>query len=215
MPRLSSLFIMAFTVGTAVAAPDEEALGKAQGYPVCPLSTGLREARCIVGQYSHLDEITTSRRIARGASTRELKSGSEPDFGVDAFMAANRNTGLLVMQGDTILAERYQYGRKGDERFTSWSMAKTVVAMLIGIAIAEKKIDSIEDLAAKYLPDLEGHPYGETSLKHLLTMSSGVKFLETDESPDIGRLVAATIYRQGNGGLDTITKFDEDRKSVV
>ena len=43
------------------------------------------------------------------------------------------------MQGDTILVERYQYDRKPEDRFQSYSMAKTVVAMLIGIALAEKK----------------------------------------------------------------------------
>jgi len=49
-------------------------------------------------------------------------------------------------------------------RFTSWSMAKTVTSMRIGVAIAEGRIRSIDDLAAAYVPALEGTEYGRTSI---------------------------------------------------
>ena len=55
-------------------------------------------------------------------------------------------------------------------------MAKTVTAMLIGIAIAEGRIRSVDDRADAYVPDLAGTEYGGTSLRHLLQMSSGVRF---------------------------------------
>ena len=95
---------------------------------------------------------------------------------VDSFLNSNRNTGLLIIKDDTILVERYQYDRNPEHRFTSMSMAKTVVGMLVGIALEDRKIGSIEDLASQYVPELTGHPYGETALRYLLTVSSGVKF---------------------------------------
>jgi CubicO group peptidase (beta-lactamase class C family) len=132
----------------------------------------------------------------------------EPQQTFDEFLARNRNTGLLVMQGDTVLLERYQYERTPQTRFQSYSMAKTVVAMLIGIALAEGKIKSIDDLAVAYLPELNGHPYGETSLRHLLTMSSGVKFSENyDGNDDSAMLGRKTIGQVGVGGVESLSTF--------
>jgi len=67
---------------------------------------------------------------------------------LDDYLARSPATGLLIARGNTILVERYQYGRTDRHRFTSWSMAKTVTAMLIGIALAEGRIRSVDDLAA-------------------------------------------------------------------
>jgi hypothetical protein len=87
-------------------------------------------------------------------------------------------------------------------------MAKTVVAMLVGIALAEGSIGSVDDLAKQYVPALQGHPYGETSLRHLLTMSSGVAFREEyDGEDDIATLVGKTFGKQGPGGVDTVLSF--------
>jgi CubicO group peptidase (beta-lactamase class C family) len=127
---------------------------------------------------------------------------------IDSFLAGSRNTGLLVLKGDTILVERYQYDRKPEMRFQSFSMAKTVVGMLVGIAIAEGKIGSIDDRAEQYVPRLKGHPYGGTTLRHLLTMSSGVKFLEVyDGRDDVSELARRTLYQQGPGGVDSVLPF--------
>src|SRR5207247_2518552 len=78
---------------------------------------------------------------------------------LDRYLSRNPATGLLVARGDTILIERYQYGRNDRHRFTSWSMAKTVTSMLVGIAIAEGRIRSVDDPAAVYVPALAGTGY--------------------------------------------------------
>jgi CubicO group peptidase (beta-lactamase class C family) len=123
-------------------------------------------------------------------------------------MAENRNTALLVLKDDLILVERYQYERKPEQRFQSYSMAKTVVAMLVGIALHEKKISPIDDKAEQYLPALKGQPYGETSLRHLLTMSSGVKFREDYSADDDSYVLGAkTIGQRGPGGVDAVSTF--------
>src|SRR4029450_7813310 len=93
---------------------------------------------------------------------------------LDDSLERTPTTGLLIARGDTILVERYQYGRTDRHRFTSWSMAKTVPALLVGVAIAEGRIRSVDDPAAAYVPELAGAEYGRTSLRHLLQMSSGV-----------------------------------------
>jgi CubicO group peptidase (beta-lactamase class C family) len=88
-------------------------------------------------------------------------------------------------------------------------MAKTVTAMLVGVAIAEGRIKSVDDRADQYVPELKGHPYGETPLRHLLTMSSGVRFVEDPHKPvDNAVLGRASQGQQGPGGVHTVLPFN-------
>jgi len=207
--------------GSALAAADEALLGKAEGYPVCDVWKLSSEPRCLVGTLSHFDAKLPTRLVEKAHSPWLLKhAASEPtvlyDYRgkegrtTDAFLADGRNTGLLVVQGDTILVERYQYGRKPTDRFQSYSMAKTVIGMLVGIALAEGKLSSIDDLASKYVPELKGQPYGETRLRDLLTMSSGVKFSEEyDGKDDVTELAVRTLFQHGPGGAASVAGFTE------
>jgi CubicO group peptidase (beta-lactamase class C family) len=214
--RLAGLLALAFPV-LAFGAPDEDKLGKWQGYPACAaLDGGELAQRCLVGLLSTWDKLVPTRVVARGPAPLALKPAplepiitykhrDNPPSDLGDFLSRHRNTGLLVLQGDTVLYERYQYGRKPEHRFHSFSMAKTVVAMLVGIALHEKKIASIDDLAKTYLPQLEGHPYGETRLRDLLTMSSGMAFRDGGDEDD--ELSARTYLRKGAGGIDTVLPF--------
>src|SRR6266850_7823621 len=123
---------------------------------------------------------------------------------------ARRHAVAAGARGDTILIERYQYGRNDRHRFTSWSMAKTVTSMLVGIAIAEGRIRSVDDQAAAYVPGLADTEYGRTSLRHLLQMSSGVRFVENYSGrDDVARLAADTFLQTGPGGVEAVTPFNE------
>jgi CubicO group peptidase (beta-lactamase class C family) len=208
---------VALLTGSVAAAPDEETLGKWQGYPVCEVRAGdSLSQRCLVGLFTNWDKLVSSHVVARGPKPLALKPPplevpitykhrDHPPADIKDFLARNRNTGLLIIREDTVLYERYQYDRKPDHRFTSMSMAKTVVAMLVGIALAENKIHSIDDPAKKYLPKLDGHPYGETLLRDLLTMSSGMPFREEyDGKDDADELLRKTIGKLGPGGVDSI-----------
>lgn len=205
----------------AIAAPDEHALGKADGYPVCA-RTLRPEEHCLVGLVSRMDEIFATRSVPRGTTSLPLpRAAREPairyshrQFGerlsIDDYLARNRTTGLLILQGDTILVERYQYDRTPKHRLASYSMAKSVVAMMVGIALAEGAIRSIDDVAAAYVPELEGTPYGETPIRHLLSMSSGVRFSENyggfDDVATLGRL---SVFGESAGGAATVLPFRE------
>jgi CubicO group peptidase (beta-lactamase class C family) len=180
----------------ALAAPDEDVLLKPKG---------------LVDVWSRMDEFNAANGVQKPVQPRPLKRArNAPDLGLDAFLDANRNTGLLVLKGDTIVAERYQYGRNANHRFASASLAKTVLGMLVGIAISEGKIKSIDDLALEYVPALKGHPYGQTSIRHLLTMSSGMEWRETySGTRDHGiLLIENTLRGRTEGGVDTVLEFD-------
>jgi CubicO group peptidase (beta-lactamase class C family) len=220
--RARAIFlVLASAAGFVSAAPDEDKLGKQEGYPLCPLvSLAPPDEKCLVGMLSHFDTLVPARKVDKGSTVFELKRpASEQKISykyqdksgdTDSYQEHSRNTGLLVLKGDQIVVERYQYDRKPTDKMQSYSMAKTVVAMLVGIAIAEKKIRSIEDTADQYVPELKGHPYGGTKLKDLLTMSSGVKFSENyDGKDDVSVLARNTIYGLGPGGVDSVKPFTE------
>ncbi|HSL78288.1 MAG TPA: serine hydrolase [Pseudolabrys sp.] len=199
--------------------PDAEDYGASAGYPVGDRTTCPRPA-FRVGCHSHFDQVYEGRLVRRATTTSPLaRAASEPavryeyegqTFTLDDYLARNPATGLLVARGDTILIERYQYARHDKHRFTSWSMAKTVTAMLIGIALAEGRIRSVDDSAATYVPALAGTEYGRTSLRHLLQMSSGVHFVEQyTGNDDASRLSANTFRQLGSGGVEAVTQFNQ------
>ncbi len=202
----------------APGGPDAQEYGASDGYPIGDRSTYFR-VPFLVGSLSHLDEIFEGRLVRRASTPSPLaRAGEEPairyEFAgqtltLDDYLARNPATGFLVARDDTILVERYQYGRNDQHRFTSWSMAKTVTAMLVGIAVAEGRIRSVNDPAAAYEPALAGTEYGRTSLRHLLQMSSGVRFVEEYSGrDDVSMLAADTFMQRGAGGVGAVTPFN-------
>jgi CubicO group peptidase (beta-lactamase class C family) len=205
----------------APGGPDAEDFGASMGYPKGTPATFWR-AQSQVGSFSHFDEIFRGRLIHKAPTPSRLVRAAEPritwtfwgeDLALDDYLARNPTTGLLIARGDTMFVERYQYGRTDRHRFTSFSMAKTVTAMLIGIAIDERWIRSVDDLAAVYVPELAGTEYGRTSLRHLLQMSSGVRFNENFRPgftpDDVNHLMLDTYMRLGPGGVGLATSFND------
>jgi CubicO group peptidase (beta-lactamase class C family) len=198
--------------------PDADAYGRKEGYPHCSRLTYLNEPRCRVGAFSHFDALYPARTVQAPATPSPLRrSAEEPPLrylhngrteSLDTYLSRHRVTGLLVAQGDTILAERYQYARNDKHRLTSFSMAKTITALLVGIAVHEGAIRSIDDPAEAYAPALRGTEYGRTSIKALLHMASGVAFDENYGSPtsDIYRLAFTAI---GEGSVTALRQFDQ------
>jgi CubicO group peptidase (beta-lactamase class C family) len=202
----------------AAGGPDAETYRASAGYPRGDRQT-FWDVSTLVGTHSQFDGIFESRTVRKASVASRLVRVAEPPItwtfegralSLDDYMERNTTTGLLVARGDTILVERYQYGRTDRHRFTSWSMAKTVTAMLVGIAIGEGHIRSVDDPAAAYAPDLAGTEYGKTSIRHLLQMSSGVRFLEDySGSDDASRLAQDTFMLLGAGGPSSVLRYNE------
>ena len=200
----------------AADGPDAEEYGASAGYP----TTVINRPRFFVGMFSHYDQLFESRRVPRAAEPWRLgRAAAEPavryehdgkTFTLDDYLARNPATGLLIAKGDTILVERYQYARTDRQRLVSFSMAKTATAMLVGIAVAEGRIRSVDDPAATYVPELAGTEYGGTPLRHLLQMSSGVRFIERyDGRDDVTRLWLDTAIQVGPGGAEAVKPYNE------
>ena len=201
--------------------PQADSLGQSDGYPWCKGLAYVREQRCRVGAFSHFDSLFPARIIsAPRAPSRLGRAPREPairyryggqELTLDRYLDKYPVTGFLIAKNDSILVERYQYGRTDKHRFTSFSMAKTIVGLLVGIAVQEHRIGSIDDPAEAYVPELKGTEYGRTPIKALLQMSSGVAFREiyTDMNSDIATLAFATLGQEPGGGLAAVKRFNK------
>jgi CubicO group peptidase (beta-lactamase class C family) len=134
---------------------------------------------------------------------------------IDTYLSRNPTTGLLIARDDTILYEHYQYARTDRDRFLSQSMVKTITAMLIGIAVSEGKIKSIDDPALAYVPGLANTEYGKTSIRDLLHMASGVSFTEFYNGiDDVARLWVDLFGGRGKDAITTVVAVQHARRSA-
>jgi len=175
------------------SGPDAEAYGAGRNYPLGTIADRTKQDY-MVATFSNFDRLLPAHVVtppdAPSSLARACDSGGwRYEFEgerrtIDQYLARHPTTGLLIVRDSTILFERYQYGRRDTDRLLSNSMVKTMVAMLVGIAIKEGKIRSINDLAQDYVPEMKGSAYGQTSLRALLTMSAGIEFSERYDGTD-------------------------------
>lgn len=166
--------------------PNAQALGQGQGYPSCPAA--LQQASCRVGTWSGGLSTQPRHAVEPSSTPWPLRDHPEPppirwrwgflSQSVDDYMDATQTTGLLILQDGQVVAERYQYERQPGMPMRSFSMAKTFTAMLVGIAHDKGLIRSLDDRAADYWPEIAPSAYGQTTIRNLLRMASGVPFRE-------------------------------------
>jgi CubicO group peptidase (beta-lactamase class C family) len=99
---------------------------------------------------------------------------------LEGFLRSTGTEAFLAVRGDTLVFEAYFHGYRHDSRVSSFSVAKPVVSALVGIAIAQGRIGSVDDPVTRYLPELADRDprFGTITLRHLLTMSSGLADLD-------------------------------------
>jgi CubicO group peptidase (beta-lactamase class C family) len=108
---------------------------------------------------------------------------------VDAYMKAQRTAGLVIVQDGKIRLEKYGLGFDAKGKWTSFSVAKSFTSTMVGAAIKDGFIKSIDDKVSAYIPDLKGSAYDDVTIQQLLTMTSGVKWNEDygDPKSDVAR----------------------------
>ena len=205
----------------ALGAPDEEQLGKAASYPFQRFASdfSLLTDRYKIGNFTNMERIFWPRGITGAAQARTLTRSSEPfpltyeydgnTYTIDDMLSRQRITGLLVLKGDTIMYEKYQYERSAADKFASFSIAKTVVALLVGIGLEDGRIASLEDRATRYAPDLRDTAFASASIRDLLRLSSGARWSDkvvAGQATDIAQLTADTYYRRGKGGASSLRR---------
>jgi CubicO group peptidase (beta-lactamase class C family) len=141
-----------------------------------------------------MDQITLlakANTIESGDTVLPLPRGEPISIAtnVDTYMSEQRTAGLVVIQNGKVRLEKYGLEFNAGGRWTSFSVAKSFTSTLVGAAIKDGFIKSIDDKVSDYIPDLKGSVYDDVSVKQLLTMTSGVEWNEDyeDKNSDVAR----------------------------
>lgn len=154
-----------------------------------------------------LPSLVKSSDIKPSTNIRELPQGKvlSVDTNIDAFFEKQSLAGMLVLHKGNIRIERYGLGLTPERRWTSFSVAKSFTSNLVGIAIKEGDINSIDDNVADYIEGLKGSAYDGVSIAQLLTMTSGVEWNENYSDPQSD--VALFNNHVATDGLPTIVSY--------
>lgn len=109
------------------------------------------------------------------------------DYDLYDYLSINRISGLVIIKDGEIVLEDYELGNTENTRWMSMSVVKSITATLIGMAIQDGYIKSIDNPIVNYLPELKGSSYDGVTVKHILQMASGVAWNETYTDPTSDR----------------------------
>ena len=171
-------------------------------------------------------QVNTFRNIHRLFPTRTVHPGDTPyplppapapleNFSFESdgrtyslydYLSLNRVAGIILVQNGEVLMEEYLFGNTKETRWMSMSVVKSITATLIGMAIAEGSIQSLDDAVTLYLPELADTAYEGVSVRHLLQMTSGVDWNETYTDPESDRraMLEAQIAQKPGGLLEVM-----------
>jgi len=200
-------FTLAFSVGEA--AWREDAIGSVQDVYNGTLTPDIQ-----VNTFRHIDKLFPTRTVLHGGSVYPLPKSSRILRSIpfvsggrrhDLFdyLSLNRVSGFLVVKDGTIVLEDYELGNNDQTRWVSWSMVKSISSTLVGAAIQDGYIISLDDKVTKYLPKLAGSAYGEATIRNVLQMASGVRWDETYTNPksDRRRMLDLQVAQKGGAIL--------------
>lgn len=175
------------STGVALKADDTAGLRKV-GAEILFWSQAQRDAN-----FPHMERLFPGNIVRRGSKVRALPRGAPlpiAESEVEAFISSQNVSGLIVLQNGKVRLERYARGYGPEGRWTSFSVAKSFTSTLVGAAIRDGYIKSVDEPVTKYIPELAGSGYDGVTIHQLLTMTSGVKWNEdyTDANSDVARM---------------------------
>ena len=165
--------------------------------------------------YRIVDKLFATRAVRRGEHANPIPRGRElaltyrsgdEERTVAQLMDRNAIAGLLVIKDGRIALERYGLGLQPGDRWSTMSMVKSMTAMLVGAAIAEGFLKSVDDRVTDHLPQLLGSAYDGVTVRQLLTMSSGVAWREdyADRSSHVNQYSRLLAAKKPGGVLDLL-----------
>ncbi len=173
-----------------------------------------------VSTFRNIDRLFPTRTIAHGGQVSPLPPADRAltrlefmsrgrHWDLNDYLAVNRVAGLLVLKNGRVALELYQYGNTPATRWMSMSVAKSITSTLIGAAIRDGYIGSVDDLVTRYVPRLAGSAYAGVSIRDLLRMSSGVRWNETytDTKSDRRRLLDVQIAQKPGEALELMARL--------
>jgi CubicO group peptidase (beta-lactamase class C family) len=142
--------------------------------------------------FRQMERVYRTRIVPVGSRVRRFERGKPIALNVDiaAYMRSQRVAGLIIVHQNRIRLEKYALGYASAGHWASFSIAKSITSTLVGAAMQEGSIRSIEAPVSSYIPGLKGSAYDDVTIRQLLTMTSGIKWNEDylDPNSDAVRL---------------------------
>ncbi len=214
---LRAVAASAIVLGAGAPALAQKAVGKEK---VASILTWTPRQQ--LERYPNIESVYQVATVKKGAKVHELPAGTPIDPKVvlkgktqdlDAFMKQWRISGVIVVKDGKVILEKYGMGRTPDQRWTSFSVAKSMTSTLIGAAVKDGYIRSIYDPITRYIPELEGSAYDGVSLRQVVTMTSGVKWSEDYADPKSDVSLAGT--QAYNGRINPLVEYMSKLKRDV
>ena len=154
-----------------------------------------------------LPVLAKARAVPAATTPRPLPPGPPLKLAldVDAYMAGQRGAALLVLHDGKLRLERYGLEFDAAGRWTSFSVAKSITSTLVGAALHDGHIRSMDDKVSDYIPQMKGSAYDDVSVRQLLTMTSGVRWNEDYGDPNSD--VARFNNHQPEPGVDALVSY--------
>ena len=152
-----------------------------------------------------LPALIDSRTIKTGDYVRPLPVAAPIAIDVADYMADQRSAALIIVIDGEVVLEEYGLGFGPEGKWTSFSVAKSVTSTLVGAALADGDIESLDDPVAKYIDGLKGSAYEDVSVEQLLTMTSGVRWNEDYSDPNSD--VALFLDHEPLEGMDATVSY--------
>ncbi len=214
-----ALIIAALVLGAAglYATADKETRGLIANLPtnrsVLFWSSDTRNAA--FRAMDRLGFLAKSRDIAAGPKVLGLPAGKPLSAGVDfaAYMKDQGTAGLVILHDGKIREDRYGLAFDANGRWTSFSVAKSLTSTMVGAAIKDGHIKSLDDKVSDYIADLKGSVYEQVSVTQLLTMTSGVQWDEDYFSPTSD--VAKFNEHKAQAGKDVTVGYMRELKRAA
>ncbi len=154
-----------------------------------------------------LPVLARARDVPAGGTVLPLPPGPPLKLAVDVqgYMEGQRSAALLVVHDGKLRLERYGLDFDAQGRWTSFSVAKSITSVLVGAALRDGFIRSMDDKVSDYIPEMKGSAYEEVSLRQLLTMTSGVRWNEDYDDPESD--VARFNNHEPEDGVDALVSY--------
>ncbi len=170
--------------------------------------------------FRSMDTLFTTRKVGRSGQVTPLEKNEQPlDFKYEFngqqldpadFLDRTYTNAMLIMKDDKIVYENYLNYSKPDTTFMGWSMTKSVVAILVGIAVDKGLIKDIDADVTKYLPELKKGAYKGVTIRQVLEMRSGVDYEESYDFAKPG--IAATNHVEAL--VKNVVRFVDVAKTI-
>jgi len=170
--------------------------------------------------FRSMDRIFTTRTVARSGPVWKLPRADHElnltyqyqgkTYTTSEFLERTYTNALLVMKDGRIVSEIYRNNTDEKTRFVAFSMTKSITSLLIGCALEEGRIESIDDPITRYLPELKGGGYEGVTIKQILQMRSGVDYEERYDFANPG--IAARNHE--NALVKNVVRFADAARNI-